>query len=110
MITENRKQEITGIVKDNFASLIKEYAELLVECHKDPEEGYTNFTIDDFIPAWTNNNINDVVTQLFYILFDKELTYQGEDKLFKQELINHINGKFNLVMDIVKSWMYFFEA
>lgn len=110
MVTERRQQEINDIVKDNFVVIIEKWAKQLAEWHKSEESGFKDFDVNFFIDAVIVREQDDIIANLFDILFNMELTCQGEDEIFKEALVKHIDGKWQLTLNIVKSWMEFFEA
>lgn len=110
MITERRQQEIQNIIEENFPIILQKWAKSLAEWHKGDESGFADFDAKFFINAVFVRQQEAIIENLFDILFDMGLTCQGEEEIFKETLTKHIDGKWSLTMNIIKSWMEFFEA
>lgn len=102
MKKHERKEKIREFVKDKFPTFLKELAYQLSNEKK---------KLDKMHDADINFTKDEIIKRIFYMMINSTSDFFDEDEkeILKKAILGEINGKFYKIMNVVKSWMDFFE-
>lgn len=113
--TEIHHEEINNIIENNFATVIQGFAKRLSELHNEFIADGNKSDINYFLTVWlgyVNGDVcvDQITANLLTYYINMELINQDEIETTKTILHSMVEGKTLQVLNIIKSWMEFYEA